>query len=53
MAVITDAKVWGGQQIGSGGWFVPELAHMGAAEVAGNEALNDHLPCPLASLSGS
>lgn len=42
MAVITDAKIWSGQQIGRGCWLVPELAHMGAAKVTGNEAVHDH-----------
>jgi len=28
--------------------LIPKLAQVGAAEVAGNEAVNNHLPCPLA-----
>lgn len=42
MAVITDAKIWSGQQIGRGCWLVPELAHIGAAKVTGDEAVQDH-----------
>lgn len=47
MAVITDAKVWSWQQIRRGSGLIPELAHMGSAKVAGNEAVNDHDRTPV------
>lgn len=47
MAVITNAKIWSGQQIGRGSGLVPELAHGDVAKVTKNEAVNDHDRPPL------